>query len=408
MRAAAFALALALAATGCAGAATSPPSVTGLPAPGDTLLGAARLGALPAPARQAWLDYLKASDDARARDRAAVDAELRAAGRSAWTPAPHADDFAVSAAMTGAWFATDEAGRIADVIVSFQTPSGGWSKAVDVTTRPRLPGEGFGSTDSWSWIGTFDNGATTEELRFLGAAARARADGRHAAAFLRGLDYIALAQFPNGCWPQSFPLDGGYHDAATFNDDAAVRVLRLLTAVARGDYAFVPADARGRAAAGVARGVSCIVASQVKVGGRLTAWGQQHDPLGLAPVKARAFEPASLASRESAGILEILMGLESPDAATVAAVHAAAAWLRATAIGGYAYESGALVPRAGAGPLWARLYEIGTDRPVFGDRDGSVHYELREISEERRLGYAWYVTSPAATLRRYDTWAAAH
>ena len=38
---------------------------------------------------------------------------------------------------------------------------------------------------------------------------------------------------------------------------------------------------------------------------------------------------------------------------------------------------------------WARLYEIRTNRPIYGDRDGSVHYHLSEISEERRLGYEW-------------------
>ena len=38
---------------------------------------------------------------------------------------------------------------------------------------------------------------------------------------------------------------------------------------------------------------------------------------------------------------------------------------------------------------WARLYEEGTLRPIYGDRDGKVHYRLEEISEERRTGYSW-------------------
>ncbi len=38
---------------------------------------------------------------------------------------------------------------------------------------------------------------------------------------------------------------------------------------------------------------------------------------------------------------------------------------------------------------WARFYEIGTNRPIYGDRDGEIHYDLDDVSEERRSGYAW-------------------
>ena len=45
---------------------------------------------------------------------------------------------------------------------------------------------------------------------------------------------------------------------------------------------------------------------------------------------------------------------------------------------------------------WARFYELGTDRPIYGDRDGEVHYTLEELSQERRDGYAWHGRWPAA------------
>jgi hypothetical protein len=38
----------------------------------------------------------------------------------------------------------------------------------------------------------------------------------------------------------------------------------------------------------------------------------------------------------------------------------------------------------------ARLYELETDRPVFGDRDRTIHNAVEEISPERRNGYGWY------------------
>jgi len=40
--------------------------------------------------------------------------------------------------------------------------------------------------------------------------------------------------------------------------------------------------------------------------------------------------------------------------------------------------------------LWARHYEIGTNRPIFAGRDGVKKYALAEIERERRTGTAWY------------------
>jgi PelA/Pel-15E family pectate lyase len=102
------------------------------------------------------------------------------------------------------------------------------------------------------------------------------------------------------------------------------------------------------------------------------------------------------------------MELPAPDAATVAAVRAAAAWFRSTAMYDYVWTNGQLLPSSGAGPLWARFYELGTGRPIFGDRNNSLHYDVREISAERRLGYAWYVATARNTLAVYDTWSRQH
>src|SRR5256885_5435303 len=81
------------------------------------------------------------------------------------------------------WYASTEAMRIADNLLSFQTPAGGWSKNVDMASHPRSPGERFGQANlsrypgasdfdipmdaDWNYIGTFDNDATTTQLRFL-------------------------------------------------------------------------------------------------------------------------------------------------------------------------------------------------------------------------------------------------
>ena len=58
-----------------------------------------------------------------------------------------------------------------------------------------------------------------------------------------------------------------------------------------------------------------------------------------------------------------------------------------------------------APPIWARFYEIGTNRPFFCGRDGVKKYSLAEIEHERRIGYAWYTNAPAYLLdKEYPLW----
>lgn len=372
------------------------------------LLAPARIAALPDAERRAWEAYVETSRRQMETDRASLAAELREAGRANPLPAPSGPNFAVTPAMTDAWFGGEEARRIAESILSYQTSSGGWSKHVDHSRGPRAPGQGYAEGERWHYVGTFDNGATTEHMRFLARADRVRPDARYRRAFVRGVEYILRAQFPNGCWPQVYPLEGGYHDAATFNDDATVNVLRLLRDAARGEPAFVPAELRRRAADAVERGIGCILASQVVVDGRRVVWAAQHDPLTLAPVGARSFEPAALSGKEGPALAAFLMELDSSDPRVAVGIRGAAAWMRENRLWGYARRPGEKpVPTPGAGPLWARFAEIGTNRPVFANRDGIVRYDWRELADSA-WGYGWFTDEPAAVLARYDAWSRAN
>jgi len=378
----------------------------------SSMLSARRVGALPPAERDAWMQYLERSQREQERDKALIDGELHSLGRRNVTRAPYAKEaFGVSPAMTAAWFRSDSGRRMADIVLSFQTPSGGWSKHVDLTRHTRMPGESFFSeNENWQYIATIDNEATTSQLRFLALANDATPGGNAPSrtAFVRALDYLDHAQFPNGCWPQVYPLQGGYHDAATFNDDATINVMRILRDVAAGTPAFVPEDVRRRAGASVARAIECIVRSQVVVNGVATVWGQQHDPLTLEPVAARSYEPVSLSGKESASIAAFLMTLPSPDARVVAAVHAAADWFEHTAVRGYVYDAeDGLQRRENGGPIWARMTEIGTNRPIFSNRDGIIRYDWNQLTD-RREGYAWYSGEPAAVLKTYARWAKTH
>jgi PelA/Pel-15E family pectate lyase len=374
----------------------------------DTLLSNTRISALPEAERTAWQRYIAVSDSNRLRDRAAMDAELRAAGKARWTPAPAGSGFFADNALERTPANSAAARELAHYLVSYQTPSGGWSKRINFT-RARQPGESFASEQNWSWIGTLDNGGTAEQLQFLAAVLRNGDDTELRNSYVRGVQYLLTSQFPNGCWPQIYPLQGSYHDAVTFNDDATINALRVLRGVARGEVTGLPTALRDRATTVVARGIDCIVKSQVVIAGKRTVWGPQHDPLTLVPVKARAYEHASLSGRESAAIVDFLMQVENPSADVINAIHSAVDWFNSTAIRGYTYmPRGELTPQPGAGPLWARFYELGTNRPIFSDRDGIVRYNLSEVGAERRRGYLWYTDEPSTTLRRYERWARNH
>jgi PelA/Pel-15E family pectate lyase len=378
------------------------------PVPPDTgLLRSARIDSLPSAQRTAWRAYLADSRRRYAADRDSMIRELRALGRDSIVSAVEGPNQVLVPRMTDAWFGSEEARRMAENILSFQTPSGGWSKRLELGKAPRQPGQNYG-VEGWAYIGTFDNDATTDHMRFLARADAARRDGRYEAAFLKGLDYTLEAQYPNGCWPQVYPLQGWYHDAATMNDDMMVHVLTLLRDVERGEFGFVAAQERRRAGVAVGRGVDCILASQVVVNGKRTVWGAQSDPLTLRPVKARSYEHPSLSGGESVGIMEFLMSIEIPTLDVVGAVYDAADWFRAAAIPDHEMVNRNLRERPGAGPIWARFYEIGTNRPIFSNRDGVILYDWSKLQDERKYGYSWYGTAPARALAEFDVWRLRH
>ncbi len=394
-----------------------------------TPLTAARVAVLPA-----WKTYFENSTRQRQADQEFLRAEMRANGLGQNTEPPETGNArGIDLENPAAWYAGPAARQIADNLVSFQTPAGGWCKNTDYTRHRRVPGELFGAQTGsvvsalndfdrlqvtrWDYVGTFDNDATTTELRFL-ARVIAAAGTNHVAyqnSFRRGLDYIFAAQFPNGGWPQVWPLQGGYHDGITFNDDAMLHVMGFLRDVAGGknEFFFVPPALRAKADIGWRRGLDCVCAAQIVVAGRRTVWGQQHDAITLQPASARNYEMPAQASSESATLVLFLMQLPEPDAKVVAAVHSAVAWFEKTKIADKAFrvvgsESRKLVDAPGAGPVWSRYYEIGTDRPIFGDRDKSIHDDVNEISRERRKGYAWFKDTGKRVLEHYAKWAKAH
>jgi pectate lyase len=307
-----------------------------------------------------------------------------------------------SARKSDEWFQGVEGRRALENVLSWQSSSGSWPKNTGTTER-RFTGQ------PQDLHGTFDNGATTGELALLGRAFRATREPRYLEAFNRGLDHILKAQYPSGGWPQSYPPGKQYPRHITFNDDTMVRLLRLLRAVAdSADYAFVDRERRQSCQSAFDRGIQCILKCQVRVEGKRTAWCAQHDERTCEPRSGRTYELASLSGAESAGVLLLLMSLDHPSPEVVEAVEAGVAWFEAVKLTGIRQAridgNKLMVKDPAAPPLWARFYEIGTNRPMFSGRDGIKKYNLAEIESERRNGYAWYGDWGTPVARQYSGW----
>lgn len=311
------------------------------------------------------------------------------------------------------WYASAQARRAADRVIAHQSPEGGWPKNTVLSEPPAT-----GSDPRLA--NTIDNHGTTLPMAFLARMVTATGDPAYRAAFDRGLAYLLEAQYPNGGWPQFYPLRGGYYDRITFNDDAMTRVLDLMRDVAQGDGPYGFADARQRRAAdaAVARGVEVILRTQIIQNGVPTGWCAQYDERTLSPAWARRYEPPSLSGSETVGVVRFLMSLDSPSSSVVAAVDGAVVWLQKAALRDVVLErftdaegrpDERLITKPGAAPLWARFYELETNRPIYTDRESIVHYDLTGIERERRVGYRYVGDWPRRLLEHdHPVWKARH
>ena len=323
-------------------------------------------------------------------------------------------------AQAPAWYGSAEAARIGENVLLYQHPNGGWGKNIDMAVPLADSAKLRVRAESDTVETLIDNGATFTQMEFLARVYGATRDQRFREAFLRGFDFLLEAEYDRGGWPQYYPLKPGYYTHITYNDNAMIGVMRLLRDASRGvaPYGFVDAARRERARAAVERGLRVILDSQVVVNGRRTAWPAQVDEVDLSPVKARAYELPSLSGMESVGIVEYLMEIERPTPEVIAAIEGAVRWLEEVKLTGIRVEQQpapalpggrdrVVVQDPTAPPMWARFYDIGTNKPMFVGRDGIVRERLADIEAERRNGYAYLGTWANELLERnYPAWRA--
>lgn len=298
------------------------------------------------------------------------------------------------------WQAARAAAR---ALVRGQLESGGWAYRIEFDPRERRRwayrvdlGEGAPPAARQDNTSTFDDDNTQSALRFLlefcHTAKTALLPGLDEvqAALDYGLAKMIEAQYPNGAWPQRYegrPHDPSHHPVRnatipaqwprewprarygqfyTLNDNAQRDCILLMLEAHR-------RTGRPEYLAAAKRGGKFLLLAQLPE--PQPAWAQQYN-FEMEPAWARAFEPPAVCAGESSGVIRTLMDLylETGEEEFLRPVPAALAW----------FERSQIAPGR-----WARFYELGTNRPIYGDRDGRIHYDLAEVSAERRRGYSW-------------------
>ncbi|RNA61523.1 pectate lyase [Chryseobacterium nematophagum] len=292
---------------------------------------------------------------------------------------------------------------LAEKMVIYQLPNGGWGKQlkdksvvnyslrIDKNLLKIIKATGNDHA-------TIDNNATSREINGLMKAYKATQNPDYLKAAERGIQYLLLMQYDNGGFPQYYPNTGLYRKQITYNDNAMINALTVLYNVAEGKNSFEVVDIKlkTKSKTAVEKGIECILKTQVLQKGNPTIWADQYNEVSLQPDKARAFEPISLATGESVGIVRFLM-MQPITPAIEKSIQSAIQWFVKNKLEGYSYnvvkQNGKTVRVLAEDKnsvIWARFYDINSNKPLFGDRDGSVKYNYNEVSEERRNGYSWF------------------
>lgn len=298
----------------------------------------------------------------------------------------------------------DAAKAAANALAIGQLESGGWDYLVEFD--PKLSANWYRRSDVGQVqplaaarrknISTFDDDNTQSAIRLLLAVADASKnaseprDRRIREARDYALQKLLEAQRPNGGWPQRWtgtPVDAkeypvqrarfpqtypreypktNYMGHYTLNDnthrDCVTTLLEAGQRLGRPEF---------RAAA--LKGGDFLLLAQMPE--PQPGWAQQYNAQ-LEPAWARAFEPPCVCSNEAGGAMRLLVDLylETGDEKYLEPLPRAIAYYRRSEI---------------APGVWARMYELQTNTPIYGDRDGKIKYRVEDLTPERQTGYSW-------------------
>lgn len=301
----------------------------------------------------------------------------------------------------------DAARRAADALVFGQHKLGGWHYAIDFEPKGieewyknKAAKFKWGMEEQRFYRGnaTFDDSNSASATRFLLRFYLTSKEEKYRAPLLKALDFIRLAQYPNGAFPQRFPLrydfvhDGfpDYTPYYTLNDGAANGNVEVLL-----DAYHYLGDKRDLESA--RRAVDFMIAVQGPED--QAAWAEQYHPDTMQPTKARTHEPAGFVIRESEQVLELLL--------TFYKMTGDRRYLRPIPMCLNWFDRVNRESKENSRPA-ARYYELGTNLPVYVVRtdkttpDGYGVYLWSNTRAQGNLTAGVQVTDVGPFRREYE------
>ncbi|MFA9188177.1 pectate lyase [Flavobacterium sp. FBOR7N2.3] len=310
-------------------------------------------------------------------------------------------------------------------ILLWQRSNGGWGKAIatlsDYNVAPTEQQKNTALATKNNTDTTIDNGHVVTELRWLLADYKTTQNPNYLAAAEKAIDWLFLAQYANGGWPQYYPDKSGYRHQITYNDNAIANVMNLMWDIIKGknNLDLINSAYKEKATTAFNKGIDIILQTQITYKGKKTVWCAQHDEVTLLPALARSYELPSFSGSESVGLVRVLMLVEQPSTAVKQAVKDAVDWFNGAKITGIKTEKitdasqptgqDVVVVAAPGNIIWARFYDLTNSLPLFSGRDGIPKTTLAEIENERRVNYSWYGNWPNALIgSEYTNWKSKH
>ncbi len=206
--------------------------------------------------------------------------------------------------------------KTANALIWGQHPLGGWHYWIDFDESGVE--EWYRTVSSQVYRGmeehrhyygncTFDDNVSQGATAFLLHLYMETMDPVYFVPLKKAMDFVLMAQYPNGGWPQRYPLAYDYaHDGFddytsnyTLNDDAMNNTIDLLIEAYEklGNEEYLAAAKRGGDFFMVSQGPE-----------ELPAWSEQFD-MNVQPDWGRTHEPPAMGTRQTAHTVEMLMKL---------------------------------------------------------------------------------------------------
>ncbi|MBN1292386.1 MAG: pectate lyase [Candidatus Latescibacteria bacterium] len=290
--------------------------------------------------------------------------------------------------VTGEQEFLDYAERAANALIWGQRPAGGWQYLIDFdmpglrTWYDKVASQCWGWEEYYHYYGncTFDDAATSAPTEFLLELYVTTLDPKYKPALIKALDFILDSQYPNGGWPQRYPLIFDYpHDGHedythfyTYNDGVIINNIELLLDA----YEKLGDEAYRKAAV---RGMDFYIISQLPK--PQAGWAQQYT-MDIKPGWARTYEPAAVSAHRTVNNINDLMRFYkiTGDRRYLSPIPSAIEWLENSIIN---TDTSKKFTHTG-------FYEPVTNKPLYYHFTGTSKETMKHWVDYDSTGGWWY------------------